>query len=149
MSGEGFNIFGKEVCMKHFSAAILLLVLISPLFAQDPNMEPVDQGAMWNSWTVAMRSAYIEGFLSGVNSVYQRAFSYLSAKQRDEIRAATFVVYASDVLAKVVTDLYRDPANTYIEPGALVIVAREKLKGTDIEPLLRAARKNDVYYMRK
>ncbi|MBA7548969.1 hypothetical protein ES705_41437 [subsurface metagenome] len=47
--------------------------------------------------------------------------------------------YLLDII-KVVTDLYEDPANTRISISIMIDIAYQKLKGEDIEPLLREAR---------
>ena len=52
--------------------------------------------------------------------------------------------YSADYLldiTKVMTDLYKDPANTRISISIMIDIAYQKLKGEDIEPLLREARK--------
>lgn len=49
------------------------------------------------------------------------------------------------VLGNVISDLYEDPANAYIPIEEIYILALRKLKGEDIEPLLREARKEALY----
>lgn len=44
-------------------------------------------------------------------------------------------------IIKVMTDLYKDPANTRISISTMIDVAYQKLKGEDIEPLLQEVRK--------
>ena len=46
-----------------------------------------------------------------------------------------------DAILKVMDDLYKDPANTYIIANSIIEIACQKLKGEDIEPLLQEARK--------
>ena len=43
-------------------------------------------------------------------------------------------------IINVVTDLYKDPPNTYIPCFKMIEIAYQELKGEDIEPLLREAR---------
>ncbi len=45
------------------------------------------------------------------------------------------------VIGNVISNLYEDPANAYIPIGEIYILALRKLKGEDIGPLLREARK--------
>jgi len=40
----------------------------------------------------------------------------------------------------IITSIYEDPANTYIPACKIILFAYKKLKGEDIEPLLREAR---------
>jgi len=49
--------------------------------------------------------------------------------------------FSLEAIIKVITDLYKDPANTYINIANMYLLAGRKLKGEDIEPLLREARK--------
>jgi len=53
------------------------------------------------------------------------------------------------VLENVITSLYEDPANTYIDFYELADIAMKKLKGQDIEQLLREARKEALNYQTK
>ena len=49
--------------------------------------------------------------------------------------------FSLEAIRKVITDLYKDPANTYISVASMYLLAGRKLKGEDIEPLLQEARK--------
>ena len=49
--------------------------------------------------------------------------------------------FSLGAIIKVITDLYKDPANTYISVASMYLLAGRKLKGEDIEPLLQEARK--------
>jgi hypothetical protein len=73
-------------------------------------------------------------------------FNDLSSARREQVRLATFTFYDEPALANVMTDLYRDPANTYIEYGAMVYVARDKLSGREVESRLRQARQSDCAF---
>jgi len=44
-------------------------------------------------------------------------------------------------IINAMTELYKDPANTYITYFIMIEIAYQKLKGKNIEPLLREARK--------
>ena len=44
-------------------------------------------------------------------------------------------------LVKVIDDLYKDPANSYIPIANMCLIASRKLRGEPIEPLLQEARK--------
>jgi len=45
-----------------------------------------------------------------------------------------------EAVYNIVDDLYKDPANTYIQLAQMIKVACQKLRGEDIEPLLRELR---------
>ncbi len=67
----------------------------------------------------------------------------------DELREAwnelkdlsTFIEKHGSATLKIMDDLYKDPANTYIYTTDIIEIACKKLKGEDIEPLLQKARK--------
>ena len=52
-----------------------------------------------------------------------------------------FICGHYEAVQTVMDDLYKDPANTYIQFSSMCEIACQKLKGEDIEPLLRKARK--------
>ena len=45
------------------------------------------------------------------------------------------------------TNLYSDPANTYVRFDSMVYIARDKLSGKDVDPALRHAREMDRGYV--
>jgi len=56
--------------------------------------------------------------------------------------------YSPDYLldiTKVMTDLYKDPANTCITFSIMIDIAYQKFKGKDIELLLQEARREALY----
>lgn len=110
----------------------------------------VNFGTQWNGWSATERLAYLNGLIDGGSRVYLAAFDFteLTPERRECLRERMAVVYEPTVLSAVVTDLYRDPANTYISPAALVFIARDKLDGKDVDVRLRNARETDRAFYR-
>lgn len=76
----------------------------------------VELGTRWKSWTPAQRELYLEGFRDGESHTFVRTVisSDMPASRKERLRVATALFYEGHVLASVMTDFYRDPANTYI-----------------------------------
>ena len=110
--------------------------------------EPVNNGKEWKRWPNSFRSVYIDGFRDGQSHTYIAIYSDLSATRREALRQETFTFYETDALRDVMTSLYSDPANTYIGFDSMIYLARDKLSGKDIEPMLRDARQNGRTYTR-
>jgi len=104
--------------------------------------EPFKYGTQWLQWTERERDTYLIGFVDG-GAVYFDFMMRQPKNMRNEVFAKTLVKYDSDVLNPVITSLYRDPANVYIRFNSMVFIARDKIAGKDIEPLLRKARQSD------
>ena len=49
----------------------------------------------------------------------------------------------NDVVRKVMTALYKDPANVFVMPTAMLYIAKAQLSGEDTAPMLRYSRQND------
>ncbi|MBA7541844.1 hypothetical protein ES705_34160 [subsurface metagenome] len=122
------------------------------------NEEPKKFGELWNSFSNIQKVTCIlvmdYGITKGIDICLQGYQSYFSERGKGErwqlglaglsilndyleIRS-TFDI---EVISKVVTELYKDPANTYIWISDMYIIALRKVKGEDIEPLLQEARK--------
>jgi len=52
-----------------------------------------------------------------------------------------FILQNNETIIKVMDDLYKDPANMYIDWCLICLVACQKLKGEDVEQLLKDFRK--------
>ena len=118
----------------------LLFLLALPALAQPTKQEPIDFRDVWSSWSPDMRHAFVDGFVEGGSRAYLECFNHLSEVARQTVAKHTFVKYHSDILSDVVTNLYKDPANSFVTYGAMILIARDKLDGLDIEPELRYAR---------
>jgi hypothetical protein len=105
--------------------------------------ERENYGREWAGLSRAVRETYVVGFIDGQSSTYLKAYNDLSADRRESLRRETFLFYDVEALVAVMTDLYRDPANTYIIYSAMIYIARNKLAGDDVESSLRYSRQND------
>ncbi|HWP36684.1 MAG TPA: hypothetical protein VNL18_03930 [Gemmatimonadales bacterium] len=100
-------------------------------------------GRQWNGWSSSFRSIYLDGFIDGQSSTYFALEGDLPSERREALRQKTFTFYGVDAIRDVMTDLYADPANAFIRYDAMVYIARAKLDGKDVEPMLRYSREND------
>jgi hypothetical protein len=135
---------------KHLMLAVVVLVTsISAVWAQDAQpfcmrvSSKVDFGDRWKGWSPLAHWAYIDGFVDGQSGTFLKMSQGLPSAKYEELSKATFVFYNTDVLEKVLTDLYQDPANTFIVFSSMIYIARDKLSGLDVEPKLRRARQTD------
>ncbi len=124
-------------------ALVTLIVLgVAPTSAQDEQL--FNYGKQWKSWPEISRSTYLMGFVNGQDSTYFALRGDLPPARREALRLRTYTFYDKDVLRDIMTSLYADPANTYVRYSSMVYIARDKLAGKDIEPVLRHARENDT-----
>ena len=117
-------------------------------------------GEIWLKLSDWDRGLYIGGFVGGMDLWSIKILPILASKIKENLLTyeETEVIQelmdfrnyfdglAEDVdgmrnIVNIVTDLYKDPANTYIPTYKMIEFAYKKLKGEDIEPLLREARK--------
>ena len=111
--------------------------------------EPLTSGHLWNSSSFMEKLNYITGFRMGIlKCVLELGPLTPKAKGSDLAIAFDelidlygFIKEYSDTIITVMDDLYKDPANTYIQLESICEIACQKLKGEDIEPLLREERK--------
>lgn len=139
---------------------IIVFCLISFMEISCLAQEPYNYGKVWNSWSGYIRSIYIMGLKDGLQD--QISFSFITqliteeknvldkylkdpeVVKTEEMRNRTlwdFIMFDDEAIRNVMTDLYKDPVNTYIPFYDMGGIAYRKLKGEDIEPLLREARK--------
>ena len=93
-----------------------------------------------------VRSMYLEGFKDGQSHTYMAMIDDVLQNRKEALRLKTFTMYEGSALRDVMTSLYSDPANTYISFDAMVYIARDKLSGKDIEPMLKISRHRDRGY---
>ena len=108
--------------------------------------ELVNFGQIWKSWTDSVRSIYLEGFVDGQSHTYLLLQGDVPAARREPLRLMTFTFYGGAAIRDVMTSLYADPANTFVEFEDMVYIARDKLSGKDIEPALRDARRSSCAF---
>ena len=124
------------------AVATFFLLGAAAMSAQDK--ERFDYGKQWKSWNEAARSAYIIGFVAGQDSTFVAVRQDLPPKLREPLRLKTSTLYDENAIRDAMTSLYDDPANTYIRSNVMIYIARDKLAGKDIEPILKSAREKDT-----
>jgi hypothetical protein len=128
------------ILRRGFVSAMLALIVFSATDTTAQNSGPFNYGKRWNAWSKSERSIYIERFRDGQSRTYFTVSGDLPSARRGELLAATFTLYDNDILTSVMTSLYADPANTFVQNDDMVYISRDKLNGKDIEPALRDAR---------
>jgi len=117
--------------------------------------EPVNYGEFWNILSEHEKIIYLLGLRDGIKTVTtdctMRFAPYLRKESESQkVGLDFFNEYADYVnflstenatVKKIIDDLYKDPANTYINFITITKIAYQKLKGENIEPLLQEARK--------
>lgn len=112
--------------------------------------DPYNYAEVWKGWSVEAKSAYLWGLTDGLSHAYVEAASaWLPAgefQKHDSARVrrvdeALFLQFEASALGPVMTDLYGDPANAFIKFRDMAELARDKLKGSDIQERLLKARK--------
>ena len=108
-------------------------------------------GELWNSLDRMHKIGYVRGFRDGIIVCFNELILLTSPYEPDdeEIRRTLlemlvlyeFIWEYGEAIINVMDDLYKDPANVYIHWPSMCRVACQKLKGEDIEQLLREVRK--------
>ncbi len=132
----------------------LIVVFVVPQVGYAQSAEPYNHAAVWRAWDFAARNSYVRGVIDGAINVYIAAAEEWLAPgeflKTPKLRKVTLVerrVFVGEVESRipaVITDLYGDPANVYIAMVDMVYLARDKLEGQNIDPLLAAARKRAI-----
>ena len=116
--------------------------------------EPVNYGEFWNILSEHEKIIYLLGLRDGIKTVTtdctMRFAPYLRKESESrKVGLDFFNEYADYVnflstenatVKKIIDDLYKDPANTYIDFSTITKIAYQKVKGEDIELLLQKAR---------
>jgi len=125
-----------------------LIFLISSNQTISLSQTPYNYGKMWESWPSIAQITYIEGFISGVlDGVYKYRFYKTCPNSESEYpklpeKISEQLISTSEIegIWKVVSDLYKDPANAYIDIDNMIYLAHDKLRGKDIEKDLQLFR---------
>ena len=125
---------------RSMKTAILALVIVGATDTAAQNDGPYSYGRQWNSWSPSSRLIYLQGFRDGQSHTYFALLGDLPGSRREALRLETFTMFDGDVLSNVITSLYADPANTFVQNDEMVYIARDKLSGKDVELMLRSAR---------
>ncbi len=124
----------------------LLIVLLAPLASTVlcGQTGPLNHAKYWQGLSTTARQSYAEGIVDGVNRVWdallQQNWEFVSGEKGEALRKKVFPMLAPEPITEVMTDLYKDPANQFVQPAAMFYAARDKLLGIDITVALREAR---------
>jgi hypothetical protein len=122
--------------------------------------EPVNFGEFWNSCSDIEKNAYLIGISFGFEKVVSDymnwGFSYFKEEpENNEIDAgkksfsSIFIKYYQlqknisadfNIIIKIMSDLYKNPANKYIPFSEIIFITCQKLRGESIESSLRELR---------
>ena len=125
-------------------SAILFLVLGFAKLV--PAAEPYNWSVLWASWNNVTRQAYISGFEHGVAKGFFEVVLALPETKCKNINLSKamgelhFGHTETTQLPYVITDLYKDPANAFIETADMIFLAIDKIEGKDITNGLMQAR---------
>jgi len=113
--------------------------------------ESSSPGKVWNTSSDVVKNTFVVGLGAGITHCLDKLMPLVTVGSSETIlleillgSSIDFYIFMYEhqkALIAVMDDLYKDPANTYIFPGPLCEIAYQKLKGEDIEPLLKEARK--------
>ena len=128
---------------------IIALCLLSFIEISCLAQEPLTNGGFWNSSTFMEKLNYITGFRMGILKCVLKLGPLTPKAKGSDLAIAFdelidlygFIKEHTNAIITVMDDLYKDPANTYIQLELICEIACQKLKGEDIEPLLQEARK--------
>ena len=120
----------------------------------------INYGKFWLIMSDQHRACYMGGFVAGMDLWFIKIMPILISKIKEglvnfeEIKTGgeliefrSYFIRLSNTddglrnIINVVTNLYKDPTNTYIPCFKMIEIAYQELKGEDIEPLLQEARK--------
>ena len=140
--------------MRAVSAVLAAFLLVAPahyLAAQDaPGSATTAE--FWLSMPKAERERFIFGFGLGVAQGTRAAAAFLhdheggchgvGPKLTSAVVASVDTRFSASDLEPAVTELYRDPANARIGLVDAILIARDRLRGNDVNPAIGAARKS-------
>jgi len=134
-----------------FLSAVLLVIffIISPQLAVANNYKAFKYGDSWQTLSYDGKLMFIEGYMEGLAQGIHDANYVITGKKSidgDKMEKALNMhnpLYHTEVqvLIKVMDDIYKDPANIYIQYDLVLWLAKDKLDGKPIEEHLRIYRK--------
>ena len=148
----------KKITIILLIAVCLLSFVEISCLSQESNESP---GEAWNRYTGETKGIVVVAYTAGIAHAFIKLVPLLTVRSEqapisnedrmlweEEMKVINELYeiqscsddFLLDII-KVMTDLYKDPANTRIGISAMIDIAYQKLKGEDIEPLLREARK--------
>lgn len=133
------------------STTILALIVMTATSAVRA-ADPFNYGRYWLSLSVEAHSAYVDGVVDGINHAFkQAAAEWLESGERfreservERARKKIFPMFGRDTLLPVMFDLYKNPANAFVDPVTVLYLSRDKLLGESIDRALVDARKRAI-----
>ena len=139
--------------MKQLTIMLFFLgfaITSNPVFSADMQ----DFGKIWTAWGKEGKTAYIWGFNHGKKHALIIVGNeiFLSHNRGDKvpetfyenIRVNIATLYDTNKIIDVITNLYKDPANSYIWFKDMVYIARDSLSGKDVSNAILEARKGAI-----
>lgn len=138
--------------MRNIKFILILSMYLIFLFLSNQSISlsqtPYNYGKMWKSWSSQVQIAYIKGFIDGViNGIYKYHIYEKYTNNEGKLpelpkKISEQLISMSELegIHNVVSDLYKDPANSYIGLENIIYLARDKLRGKDIEKDLKLHR---------
>jgi hypothetical protein len=136
--------------MRKLTIALICLgiaMISAPAFSA----EMQDYSKIWKAWGRDGQTAYIWGFIDGGGHAMQTVMSEIIASDKqggkvpqnfyENIRVKTATLYDENKIIEIITNLYKDPANSYILFQDMVYIARDSLSGKDVTKAILDARK--------
>lgn len=142
---------------------VIVFCLLSFTGINYSNEEPKKYVELWNSFSNIQKITFIlamdYGIIKGIDICLTGYTDYFIEREGKEkikqIAIAGLSIlneyleirspFDIEVISKVVTELYKDPANSYIWISDMYILALLKVKGESIESSLREARERALY----
>lgn len=142
---------------------ILIIVCVLLSFVEISCLAKESAGEYWNYMHHTDKIVYIAGVIGGVRMWMKQILDHSPhqfTSKEDEVKFSTFALdnfnflnlFVTDdkketeklleTFINVISDLYKDPANTYIPIANMCLIASRKLRGEPIESLLRELRKD-------
>ena len=139
--------------MKKLTTMVLLLgIALGWNFAFSADMQ--DYNKIWKAWGKRGQTAYIWGFIDGGGYAMRTVLDEIFASDKrgskapkafyENIRVKTATLYDESKIIDVITNLYKEPANSYIWIQDMVYIARDSLSGKDVTTAILEARRSAI-----
>ena len=151
MTINNFHMEEGDENMKKLVGVLIFIMISLALISSTKGGEPTNFGKFWNEiLTDSEKEVYVSAFVRGFYLGYDAAISDWAIK---EVMGANFDSIMADrstrrkldvgigVLVRQVTELYKDPANTYIPVDLLIYIAADRIAGEYVEDRLQGLRK--------
>lgn len=127
------------VTMRQFSITLVLSFLLVPSFSMSAG--PYNYAAEWLQNSPETRAAYVEGMADGIVSGFLDTSGFfekngISDETMKKLKWISINRAMQSQIPQVVTHLYGDPENAFINFSLMVSVAKRKLEGADVSGTL-------------